>query len=92
MNTVEPRRKTFERNAEPAVCFYDLLHLASRFEKENGMSNSHIAALRNQHAKIDTEISKEERRPSPNAALLTEMKKQKLRIKEAMANKRPSPA
>ena len=48
------------------------------------MSNSHIAALQNQHAKIDTEISQEERRPSPNSALLAQLKKQKLRLKEMM--------
>ena len=56
------------------------------------MSNSHIAALQNQHAKIDTEISQEERRPSPNAALLAQLKKQKLRIKEMMQRSKPSPA
>lgn len=56
------------------------------------MSNSHISALQNQHARIDTEISKEERRPSPNAALLSQLKKQKLRIKEMMQSAKPAPA
>lgn len=56
------------------------------------MSNSHIAALQIQHAKIDTEISKEVRRPSPNAALLAQLKKQKLLIKETMHRSKPAPA
>lgn len=49
------------------------------------MSNSHLAALQSRHADIQTKIDKEERRPAPNMTLLSQLKKQKLRLKESLA-------
>lgn len=48
------------------------------------MSSSHLSALKTRHADIDFKIEREERRPAPDLALLTQLKKQKLRLKEAM--------
>lgn len=48
------------------------------------MSMSHLSALKSRHADLDVKIANEERRPAPDVALLAQMKKQKLRIKEEM--------
>ncbi|PZQ22819.1 MAG: hypothetical protein DI569_06960 [Sphingopyxis macrogoltabida] len=48
------------------------------------MSISHLSALRSRHADLDEKIANEERRPAPDAGLLAQMKRQKLRIKEEM--------
>lgn len=48
------------------------------------MSSSHLSALKSRHAEIDFKISSEERRPSPDMGLLAQLKRQKLKLKEAM--------
>lgn len=48
------------------------------------MSMSHLSALKSRHADLDVKIAIEERRPAPDEALLAQMKKRKLRIKEEM--------
>lgn len=46
------------------------------------MNMSHLATLKSRHADLDAKIASEERRPAPDVALLAQMKKQKLKIKE----------
>jgi hypothetical protein len=46
------------------------------------MENSHSSALIAKHAGLEARITAEIRRPSPDSALLADLKKQKLRIKE----------
>ena len=48
------------------------------------MSSSHLSALKSRHADLDAKIANEERRPAPDMALLAQMKKQKLTIKEEL--------
>ncbi|WP_293857310.1 DUF465 domain-containing protein [Sphingomonas sp. SCN 67-18] len=48
------------------------------------MDNTHISALEAKHAGLDAQISKELRRPIPDSAILASLKKQKLKIKEAI--------
>ncbi len=48
------------------------------------MSMSHLSALKSRHADLDEKIANEERRPAPDTAVLAQMKKQKLKIKEEM--------
>lgn len=48
------------------------------------MENSHISALQAKHAGLDARIRAENSRPLPDATLLAELKKQKLRIKEEL--------
>ncbi|WP_373487413.1 YdcH family protein [Blastomonas sp.] len=48
------------------------------------MQQSHVRALEQKHAGIERMIHDEERRPAPDTALLSTLKKQKLRIKEAL--------
>lgn len=52
--------------------------------KENVMDNGHISALQAKHAGIDARIKAETSRPMPDAALLANLKKRKLRLKEEM--------
>ncbi len=42
----------------------------------------HLAALRAKHASLDTEIAAENARPLPDEVVISELKKQKLKIKE----------
>ena len=49
------------------------------------MESSHVAALQSKHAGIEAKIRAELNRPAPNDAMLQELKKKKLRIKEELA-------
>lgn len=48
------------------------------------MENSHISALSAKHAGLEQRIADESRRPNPDTMLMRILKKQKLRIKEAL--------
>ena len=45
----------------------------------------HIRSLRTKHAHLDEEICRESSRPLPNTFKLNEMKREKLRIKDSIA-------
>lgn len=49
------------------------------------MQTAHFSALEAKHAVLERRISAETQRPLPDAAALAELKKQKLRIKQEMA-------
>ncbi|MBB3980487.1 hypothetical protein GGR44_000118 [Sphingobium fontiphilum] len=49
------------------------------------MENSHISALMAKHAGLDARIKAESSRPLPDMTLVATLKKQKLRLKEEMA-------
>jgi hypothetical protein len=51
------------------------------------MENSHIAALQAKHAGLEARIQAEKSRPLPDATLLVQLKKQKLRIKEELTTR-----
>lgn len=48
------------------------------------MQNAHLSALEQKHAGLDARIAEENQRPFPDSATLSRLKKEKLRIKEAM--------
>lgn len=48
------------------------------------MDNSHVSALQLKHAGIDRQLHREMSRPLPDDAVLQDLKKRKLRIKEEM--------
>lgn len=48
------------------------------------MESSHAAALQTKHDGLERQLHDEMNRPSPNPALIQNLKKQKLRIKEAI--------
>lgn len=49
------------------------------------MSITHSSAMLAKHAGIEARIADESRRPAPDMMLINQLKKQKLRIKEALA-------
>ncbi len=49
------------------------------------MESSHVLALQAKHAGLDARIKAESSRPMPDAALVANLKKQKLRVKEEMS-------
>jgi len=48
------------------------------------MQQAHISALETKHADIEARIVREEQRPWPDAATVARLKKEKLRVKEAI--------
>lgn len=48
------------------------------------MNQPHMIALENRHAALDRKIESEKARPHPDTILLADLKKQKLKIKEAL--------
>jgi hypothetical protein len=53
--------------------------------KEMGMQQAHISALELKHADIEARITEESQRPMPDMATLSRLKKEKLKVKEAIA-------
>lgn len=49
------------------------------------MSNNHMSALRTKHADIDSKLEREENRPLPDTNVIHSLKKQKLQLKDAIA-------
>jgi hypothetical protein len=49
------------------------------------MQNSHLSALETKHMVLDRQITAESQRPAPDTRILADLKKQKLRVKEAIA-------
>ena len=48
------------------------------------MQQAHISALESRHADIEARILEEEQRPLPDTTALARLKKEKLRVKEAI--------
>jgi len=49
------------------------------------MESSHVAALQAKHEGLEQRIRDEMNRPSPDSSMIQSLKKQKLRIKEAIS-------
>ena len=49
------------------------------------MQSSHVAALKAKHAGLEAKLHDEQARPSPDIAMIQQIKKQKLKIKEEIA-------
>lgn len=49
------------------------------------MQSAHQAALETKHATLDQRIAQESQRPMPDARVIAELKKRKLRVKEEIA-------
>ena len=48
------------------------------------MQQAHLSSLQTKHADLDAKISEENQRPHPDDGLLSRLKKEKLRVKEAI--------
>ncbi len=53
--------------------------------EENDVNNSHMSALRLKHAELEIKLEREETRPLPDTKLVHTLKKQKLHIKDVIA-------
>jgi hypothetical protein len=53
-------------------------------QKEVSMVTTDVSSLKVQHRQLEDAISEELQRPSPDPIKLTEMKRQKLRIKDEL--------
>ncbi|MGS1017519.1 DUF465 domain-containing protein [Allosphingosinicella humi] len=49
------------------------------------MQQAHMSALETKHAGLDARIAEESQRPKPDTAMISRLKKEKLKLKEAMA-------
>lgn len=49
------------------------------------MIDAHRTALSARHAQLETKIASESQRPAPDALLITELKREKLRLKDEIA-------
>lgn len=49
------------------------------------MESSHVAALQAKHNGLEQRLRDEMSRPAPNEGLISQLKKQKLKLKEAIA-------
>ncbi|MEE9434347.1 MAG: YdcH family protein [Sphingorhabdus sp.] len=49
------------------------------------MNSSHLSALKQKHADLESRLEKEETRPMPDEVLIHGLKKQKLVLKDEMA-------
>jgi hypothetical protein len=56
------------------------------------MSTAHVFSLAAKHADIDAKLDAEQRRPHPDTTLIAMLKKQKLRLKEAITADTPATA
>jgi len=59
--------------------------LRATSQKEIAVSENHLSALRLKHAELEAQLEKEETRPFPDDDLIHRIKKQKLQLKDAMA-------
>ncbi|HEX8413271.1 MAG TPA: DUF465 domain-containing protein [Sphingomicrobium sp.] len=48
------------------------------------MQNAHVSALEQKHAGLDARIAEENQRPHPDDTLIHRLKKEKLKLKEAL--------
>ncbi|UVO53443.1 DUF465 domain-containing protein [Sphingomonas sp. SUN039] len=49
------------------------------------MATAHVSSLTAKHADIEARLDDEQRRPRPDTVLIALLKKQKLRLKEAIS-------
>jgi hypothetical protein len=49
------------------------------------MQASHLAALQTKHAVLDQRLAQESQRPAPDTIVIAELKKQKLKLKQELA-------
>jgi len=56
--------------------------------KEDMMDSTHISALHAKHAGLEARIRNETARPAPDTMLVASLKKQKLQIKQTLAQLR----
>ena len=74
---VDERKETGRNSRDYLIC-------TTPEEEKMGMQQAHISALESKHAGLDARIAEETQRRLPDAALLSRLKKEKLRVKEEL--------
>jgi len=49
------------------------------------VQNAHVSALASKHADLEARINEESQRPAPDMTTISRLKKEKLKLKEALA-------
>jgi len=49
------------------------------------MEQAHFSALESKHAGLENRIAEESRRPNPDTSIIATLKKEKLKIKDALS-------
>jgi hypothetical protein len=80
MRHVESKAKSMATNRATRV----LLTSPTLMKEVAPMQNPHLSALETKHMVLERQISAETQRPLPDARILADLKKQKLRVKEAI--------
>ncbi len=60
--------------------------IAPAYKEQAMESEARLSALAEKHAELERQIEEESHRPLPDSLLLTELKRQKLRVKEELAH------
>lgn len=55
------------------------------YEGDNPMHSSHVDALKAKHAGLEARLHDEQTRPAPDIAMIQQIKRKKLKIKEELA-------
>jgi hypothetical protein len=85
MPHAEPSTESPEKFWETKRAEGVLMTILSRRSQE-AMSTAHVSSLAAKHAEIEARLTDEQRRPRPDEVLVAMLKKQKLRLKEALAS------
>ena len=80
-----PAFRTLTKFVETFAAESDSIIDSALSEGDHLMDSAHVSALNSKHANFDRRIAEEARRPHPDNALISMLKKQKLRIKEALS-------
>jgi hypothetical protein len=81
MRRVDSQTKSMATNRSTRV----LLNTPTLMKEVAPMQNPHLSALETKHLVLDRQIHAENLRPLPDTRILADLKKQKLRVKEAIA-------
>ena len=84
MNGSSNRDDRLSDQGETSLGIYVLTIPHRHQAEEMGMQNAHMSALELKHAGLDARITEENQRPHPDVATLSRLKKEKLRVKEAL--------
>jgi hypothetical protein len=81
-NPVDRRRGLWRNPSSGRANFPQAAVIEGECPVSNGLNNGHLASLNARHAKLDASLAAEMRRPVPDAATVSRLKREKLRLKE----------
>jgi hypothetical protein len=76
--------RILDDQGETGKRFDDLL-CVSRAKEQQPMEAAHSMSLEARHAGLDRRLEEERRRPAPNTAVIADLKKKKLKLRDTLA-------